>query len=67
MFARLTILVRSLEPRRTAAAEGVDSNEGCYVSACPRSEISQIIATAAVLLIPHVAPLQCSVRRSEER
>jgi hypothetical protein len=59
--------VRSLERRRAAAAEGVDSNEGCYVSACPRSEITQITATAAVpLLILHVGPHPCSFKRSGE-
>ena len=68
MFARLTILVRSLERRRAAAAECMDGNEGCHACAYPGSEIAQITATAAVpLLILHVGPHPCSFRRSGER
>jgi len=61
-------MLRNLERWGTAAAEGMDSNEGCHVSACPRSEIAQNPATAAVpLLILHVGPHPCSFRRSGER
>ena len=68
IVARLTALVRSLERRGAAAAEGVHGNEVCDACAYPGSEIAQISATAAVpLLILHVGPHPCSFRRSGER
>ena len=49
--------MRSLERRGAAAAEGMESNEGCDACAYQGSEIAQITATAAVpLLILHVGP-----------
>jgi hypothetical protein len=66
--ARLTALVRSLERRGAAAAEGVHGNEVCDACAYLGSEIAQISATAAVpLLILHVGPHPCSFRRSGKR
>lgn len=55
-------MLGNLERGRTAAAEGMDSDEACHLSACPISEVAQLTATAAVpLLILHVAPPSASV------